>query len=68
MAFKAKVSQGHRSRTTDEAIAEATKEAMKSLIINMPESTHRAFKAKASQRGETMKEVVLAAIDKYISQ
>jgi hypothetical protein len=66
MAFKAKTDKGHRSRTTDEAIAEAAKETQKGITIYLPESLHRKFKAKTSERGEWMKDVLLKAIEDYV--
>lgn len=68
MAFKAKTGAGHRSHTTDEAIAEAIKEPQKSIIVNVPESVHRQFKTKASANGDKMKDVLIAAVMKYIKK
>ncbi len=65
MPFEAK-KKGHRSHTTDEAIAEAVKEAQKGITIYMPESVHRKFKSKASENGEAMKDILLRAIHGYI--
>ncbi len=68
MVLKAKKPGGHRSRTTGEAIAEATKEPEKSIIVNVPESLHRKFKAKAGERGDKMKDVLIAAVKEYIKE
>lgn len=68
MAFKAKTDTGHRSRTTDEAISEATREPLKGITIYMPESVHRRFKTRASENGESLKDVVLRAIADYIEK
>ena len=67
MAFTAKTSQrGHRSHTTDEAVAEVSKEPLKSLIIKVPESKHRQFKSLTSAQGDTMQAVLEQAIDDYL--
>ena len=68
MAFKAKTGEGHRSRTTDEAIVEATKEPLKGITVYMPESVHRRFKTRASENGESLKDVLLRAIHDYIEK
>ncbi len=65
MPFEAK-KKGHRSRTTDQAIEEATREPQKGITVYMPESVHRQFKTKASENGEKMKDILLRAIDSYI--
>ena len=67
MPFEAK-KKGHRSYTTDEAIAEAVKEPQKGITIYMPESVHRKFKSKASEHGEAMKAILLRAIYDYIDK
>ena len=67
MAFKAKTTNSlHRSRTTDEAVSEVLKEEVKSIIIKVPESKHRQFKVRTSERGETMQQILERAIDSYI--
>lgn len=68
MAFRAKTDKGHRSHTTDEAIAEATKEPEKGITIYMPESIHRQFKAKTATNGEKMNAILLRAIADYIEK
>ncbi len=68
MAFKAKIGEKHRSRTTDEAIAEALKEPRKSIIVQIPESLHRRFKAKASANGHKMKDILIAAVEEYVKE
>lgn len=68
MAFKAKTEKGHRSRTTDDAIREATKEPEKGITVYMPESLHRRFKTKASANGDKLKDVLLQAIIDYVEE
>lgn len=67
MAFKAKTgTKKHRSYTTDEAITEATKEDMVGLNINISKQKRALFKAKTATNSETMQDVILEAINRYI--
>lgn len=68
MALTAKPNRaGHRSRTTDEAMAEAMKEPVKGIIIRVPASKHRTLKAQTATNGETIQQVLERAIDAYIN-
>lgn len=44
-----------------------SKEPLKHVNINIPESKHLEFKIRATGRGETMQEVVERAIDNYLA-
>lgn len=67
MALKAKIGNlKHRSYKTDEAITEATKEQMVGLNINIPKNIRNLFKAKTATNSETMQDVLIKAIYRYI--
>ena len=68
MAFKAKKGENkHRSHTVDEAVSEVIKDRAVGLSINITKSKRAIFKAKTAANNETMQEVLLRAIDKYLS-
>jgi len=59
-----------KSRDTDQktaAIADVTKEPLKRLNVNLPESVMKQFKAKAVMEGKDMSELVSRWIAEYIS-
>lgn len=63
-AMKAK-----KARTTPQkaqALEEMTKEGMKRLNVNLPESLLKAFKIKATLEGKEMSEVIKAFIEQYV--
>ena len=60
--------QKRSSKNKDEAIEEVTKEAMKRLNVNIPESKFKAFKGKASTEGLEMTTLVNQWIDEYLSK
>ena len=67
MALKAKTSPNrHRSHTVDQAIAEATKDKIVKLNINISKKKRTAFKVKTVANGDTMQDILLEAIDKYL--
>jgi hypothetical protein len=67
MAFEAKKgNKSHRSHTVEAAISEATKDNMVGLNINISKTKRAVFKAKAAIQNETMQDVILKAIDRYI--
>lgn len=67
MSFKAKRGNDkHRSHTVDDAIIEAIKDDMVGLNINIPKAKRATFKSKAAINGETMQEVIIKAIDRYL--
>lgn len=67
MALKAKIgTKKHRSYKTDEAITEATKEEIVGLNINIPKNIRTLFKAKTATNNETMQDVLIKAICRYI--
>ena len=67
MSFEAKKGKNkHRSHTVDKAIVEATKEKMVGLNINIPKNKRAIFKAKSAINGDTMQDIIIKAIDKYI--
>lgn len=69
MALKAKTGNlKHRSYKTDEAITEATKEQMVGLNINIPKNIRNLFKAKTATNSETMQDVLIKAIYRYIEK
>lgn len=58
-----------KSRDTDQktaAIADVTKEPLKRLNVNLPESVMKQFKAKAVMEGLDMSELVNNWIKKYL--
>jgi len=58
-----------KSRDTDQktaAIADVTKEPLKRLNVNLPESVMKQFKAKAVMEGKDMSELVSDWIEKYL--
>jgi predicted DNA binding CopG/RHH family protein len=58
-----------KSRDTDQktaAIADVSKEPMKRLNVNLPESVMKQFKAKAVMEGLDMSELVNNWIKKYL--
>ena len=60
-----------KSRDTDQktaAIADVTKEPLKRLNVNLPESVMKQFKAKAVMEGREMSELVNSWIGDYLSQ
>ena len=60
-----------KSRDTDQktaAIADVTKEPLKRLNVNLPESVMKQFKAKAAMEGKEMSELVNGWIGDYLSQ
>ena len=60
-----------KSRDTDQktaAIADVTKEPLKRLNVNLPESVMKQFKAKAAMEGREMSELVSGWIGDYLSQ
>jgi hypothetical protein len=58
----------HRSRNTEEAIEELTKEDLTGFHMQVPKTLHTAFKIKAASNGETMKSAVLRMILKYVQK
>ncbi len=69
MAFEAKKGGGrHRSRNTDEAIEELTREELTGFHLQIPKALHTAFKIKAVSNGETMKEAVERMIKGYVEK
>lgn len=60
-----------KSRDTDQktaAIADVTKEPLKRLNVNLPESVMKQFKAKAVMEGKDMSELVSGWIDHYLKK
>ena len=60
-----------KSRDTDQktaAIADVTKEPLKRLNVNLPESVMKQFKAKSVREGKGMSELVNGWIGDYLSQ
>ena len=60
-----------KSRDTDQktaAIADVTKEPMKRLNVNLPESVMKQFKAKAAMEGKEMSELVNLWISTYLKE
>jgi predicted DNA binding CopG/RHH family protein len=58
-----------KSRDTDQktaAIADVTKEPLKRLNVNLPESVMKQFKAKAAMEGKEMSELVSGWINQYL--
>ncbi len=48
------------------AIADVTKEPLKRLNVNLPESVMKQFKAKAAMEGKEMSELVSGWINQYL--
>ena len=60
-----------KSRETDQktaAIADVTKEPLKRLNVNLPESVMKQFKAKAAMEGKEMSELVNLWISTYLKE
>lgn len=60
-----------KSRETDQktaAIAAVTKEPLKRLNVNLPESVMKQFKAKAAMEGKEMSELVSRWIGAYLNR
>ena len=60
-----------KSRDTDQktaAIADVTKEPLKRLNVNLPESVMKQFKAKAVMEGKDMSELVNRWILNYLKE
>lgn len=60
-----------KSRATDQktaAIADVTKEPVKRLNVNVPESVLKQFKAKAVLEGKDMSELVNGWIGEYLNR
>ena len=60
-----------KSRDTDQktaAIADVTKEPLKRLNVNLPESVLKQFKAKAAMEGKEMSELVNLWISSYLKE
>lgn len=58
-----------KSRDTDQktaAIADVTKEPLKRLNVNLPESMMKQFKAKAAMDGKEMSALVSEWINQYL--
>jgi hypothetical protein len=67
MSFEAKKGKNkHRSHTVDKAIIEAIKDDTVGLNINISKNKRAAFKAKTAINNETMQDVIIKAIDRYI--
>jgi hypothetical protein len=67
MSFEAKKGKNkHRSYTVDQAITEATKEDTVGLNINIPKNKRAIFKSKTAMKGDTMQDIIIKAIDRYI--
>ena len=56
------------SKQKEAAIQEVTKEPMKRLNVNIPESKFKAFKGKASTEGLEMTTLVNQWVDEYLSK
>lgn len=50
----------------DAAVAEASREPVKRLNVNLPESVLKQFKAKAAMEGKDMSELVKGWIEGYL--
>jgi hypothetical protein len=60
-----------KNRDTDQktaAIADVTKEPLKRLNVNLPESVMKQFKAKAAMEGKDMSELVAGWIGTYLNR
>ena len=60
-----------KNRETDQktaAIADVTKEPLKRLNVNLPESVMKQFKAKAAMEGKEMSELVNLWISTYLKE
>ena len=69
MSFEAKKGRNkHRSHTVDIAILEATKGDVVGLNVNISKAKRSAFKAKAALQGDTMQDIVIEAIDRYLEK
>ena len=67
MSFEAKKGiNKHRSHTVDLAIAEVVKGDTVGLNVNISKAKRAAFKSKAASKGDTMQDIVIAAIDRYL--
>ena len=67
MALRAKVSR-RNSDAKEAALDEATKEETKRLNLDVPISLHSQLKVQAAQEGRSMKELVMSALDQYLSK
>lgn len=67
MVLKAKKSR-RSSQGKEDAIAEAQKQEVKRLNLDIPVNLHRQLKSKAAAEGMTMREVVQSAIEVYLSK
>lgn len=67
MALRAKVSR-RNSDAKEAALDEATKEETKRLNLDVPISLHSQLKVQAAQEGRSMKELVMSALDQYLSE
>lgn len=67
MAFEAKKGKNkHRSYTVDQAIIEATRDDNVGLNINISKSKRAAFKAQTALKGDTMQDIIIKAINRYL--
>lgn len=67
MSFEAKKGKNkHRSHTVDQAIIEAVKDNIVGLNINISKKKRALFKAKAAVDNNSMQNIIIEAIDKYI--
>ena len=60
---------GKKSRMSaqkEQALQEVTKEPMKRLNVNLPESVLKQFKAQAAMEGKDMSELVKGWIEAYL--
>ena len=57
-----------KSAQHSEALKAATAEASKRLNIQIPESLHARIKIAAAQRGVTMQELVIEAVNESLSK
>ena len=63
-ALAAKKNRDTNQKTA--AIADVTKEPLKRLNVNLPESMMKQFKAKAAMEGKEMSELVSGWINQYL--
>ena len=63
-ALAAKKNRDTNQKTA--AIADVTKEPLKRLNVNLPESMMKQFKAKAAMEGKEMSELVNGWINQYL--
>ena len=67
MALRAKTSR-RQSDAKDAALEEAIKEETKRLNLDVPTSLHSQLKIQAAQEGTSMRELVMKALDMYLSK